>query len=161
VGLVTVKVERRLSVNEVQRKIEKFEKQFNMKFEEFERKFLDGGFKEDLSAEYLEWSELVHAYQAYVEAGEMEYLEDQFVDLSPKQLGALLTCERIRLLENIDRIGAESIYDLSRAIHRNVKNVYTDLKILENLNFVTLEKEKKGKRLIPKLQVEKITIEIR
>ena len=62
----------------------------------------------------------------------------------------------MQLLNYLSENHADSINKLSKNIGRDVKNIYYDLKILEQLGFLRLVKE--GRRLSPELLVHEITI---
>jgi predicted transcriptional regulator len=62
----------------------------------------------------------------------------------------------MELLDQLSRHRVDSINDLAVKIGRDVKNVYNDLKALEGLGFVRLERE--GRRRVPELLVQEITI---
>jgi len=79
--------------------------------------------------------------------------------LSPEE-AALLTPKRLELLYSIASLQAESINKLAQKTRRNVKNVYQDLKALQNLGFVTFRRS--GRRnIVPETLVEEIAFSIR
>ena len=49
----------------------------------------------------------------------------------------------------------ESISDLARKVSRHIKNVYEDIKVLEDLNMIVLRKGS-AKKIIPEILVEEI-----
>jgi predicted transcriptional regulator len=75
--------------------------------------------------------------------------------LKPEQ-AALLTPKRLELLYNLATVRVDSISDLAQKVRRNVKNVYEDLKVLDKLGFVKLNR-RKGRALIPETLVKEIT----
>jgi predicted transcriptional regulator len=54
----------------------------------------------------------------------------------------------------------ESINDLAEKVGRNVKNVYEDLRMLNGLGFVRLNR-RKGKALVPETLVKEIAFIVR
>ena len=108
---------------------------------------------------YFEWAELVHAYRAYVESGELDYTVEETRDLTPGEV-ALLTPKRLELLYSLAGLRVESINQLAQRVHRSVKNVYQDLQALKSLGLVTLRR--RGKRnIVPETLVDEITLLIR
>jgi len=154
-----VRINRQLTLDEVQARIRSYERQHGMTFDEFEELFLQKKIDRRFIGVYSEWAGLVHAYRGYVEGGELDYAVEEIRDLKLKE-AELLTPKRIELLYSLASLRVESINDLAQKTRRNVKNVYQDLKALKNLGFVTFKK--KGKRnIVPETLVEEITFLIR
>ncbi len=150
-----LRVVKRLSLNEVVKRIKEFESRLGASFLEFEKRFTEGRLDPGLFGEYVEWADLVHAYEAYVESGELDYASDEVIDLRDRDFERLLTHKRIELLVALASSRVESINELARRVKRSVKNVHGDLKILERLGFVQLRKL--GKRNIaPEVLVKEI-----
>jgi len=130
-----------------------------MSFEKFEELFL----KQKLDAKniwvYFEWGELVDSYKGYVEEGTLGYTVEETRDFKPEQ-AALLTPKRVALLYKLAMVRVDSINDLAQKVKRNVKNVYDDLKVLNKLGFVKLNKRRE-RALIPETLVKEITFVIR
>jgi hypothetical protein len=154
-----IKIVRSLTSDEIEDRIKKFEKEFSMNFEKFEELFL----KEKLNAKhtriYFEWGELVDSYKGYIEEGTLDYKVEEAKDLKPEQ-AAWLTPRRVELLYDLATLRVDSINDLAQKVRRNVKNVYQDLKVLNKLGFVKLNK-RRGRALIPETLVEEIAFLIR
>jgi predicted transcriptional regulator len=107
--------------------------------------------------DYIEWTNMDHALRAYQEGEDFEYLAEEDLNLSEREYTMITT----RRLELLDYLGAEpvsSINDLAEKLERNVKNVYNDLKALEQLGFISLRKE--GRSLVPEQIVYEITIQL-
>lgn len=154
-----VRIVRQLTLEEVQNRIKGYEKEFEMKFDEFEELFLQKKVDRRFIGVYSDWAGLVHAYRGYVEGGEFDYVVEEMRDLKPKE-AALLTPKRLELLYSLASLRVESINDLAQKTRRNVKNVYQDLRALKSIGFVLLKK--KGKRnIVPETLVEEITLLIR
>lgn len=150
-----LRVVRRLSLDEVVKRVKEFESRLGASFLEFEERFTEGRLDPGLFGEYVEWADLVHAYEAYVESGELDYASDEVIDLRNRDFERLLTHKRIELLVALASSRVESINELARRVKRSVKNVHGDLKILERLGFVQLRKL--GKRNIaPEVLVKEI-----
>jgi len=154
-----VRVVRQLNLDEVEMRINNYEKEYSMTFDEFEELFLKKKLNRSLIGVYSEWAGLVHAYRGYVEGGELDYAIEEMRDLKPRET-ELLTPKRLELLYSLVSLRPESINDLAQKTRRNVKNVYQDLKTLKTLGFVTFKK--RGKRnIVPETLVEEITLLIR
>jgi hypothetical protein len=154
-----VRVVRRLTVEEVHRRIENFENKCGMTFDEFEELNLRKRVGRELFDSYYEWASLVHAYRGYVESGELDYFIEELFDLTPSKM-ALLTSKRLELLYSLASLRIESINDLAQKTRRNIKNVYEDLHVLKSLGFVAFKK--RGKRnIVPETLVEEITFLVR
>jgi DNA-binding transcriptional ArsR family regulator len=154
-----VRVVRQLSLDEVQKRIKNYETEYSLSFDRFEELFVQKKMNHRLIDVYTEWAGLVHAYRAYVEGGELDYIIEETRDLKPRE-AALLTPKRLELLYSLASLRIESINELAQKTRRNVKNVYQDLKMLKSLGFVSFKK--KGKRnIVPETLVEEIALLIR
>jgi len=117
--------------------------------------FIKGRMPPGLFQKYVDWTSMEHAIRAYQEGEDFEYLaeeelnpsDDDFRKLTPKRLG---------LLNHLTEGRVGSINDLAALIGRDVKNVYGDLKALEELGFVALNRE--GRSIVPELLVYEITL---
>ena len=154
-----VRIVRRLTLEEISKRIESFEKKCGMSFDEFEELFLSRRVDRGMVDVYYEWASLVHAYRGYMEEGELDYSVEELRDLTSEEL-AFLTPKRLELLFSLGGQRIESINNLARKTRRDVKNVYQDLKLLSKLGFVIFKKM--GKRnIIPETLIEEITLLIR
>jgi hypothetical protein len=79
-----VRVVRQLTLEEVQKRIRDYEKEYALSFDEFEELFLKKKVNRRLIGVYTEWAGLVHAYRAYVEGGEVDYVVEETRDLKPR-----------------------------------------------------------------------------
>ena len=105
--------------------------------------------------EYIEWTNMDHALRAYQEGEDFEYLAEEELHLEGEEY-MLLTPRRLELLDFLGAEPVSSINDLAEKLGRDVKNVYTDLKILEKLGFISLRQE--GRSLVPEQIVFEINI---
>ena len=105
--------------------------------------------------EYIEWTNMDHALRAYQEGEDFEYLAEEELHLEKEEY-MLLTPRRLELLDFLGAEPVSSINDLAEKLGRDVKNVYTDLKILEKLGFISLRQE--GRSLVPEQIVFEINI---
>lgn len=152
-----IKVVRRLSLEEIQRRLKMHEASKGMPFSEFERRFIERKLDPGLFGEYVEWAGLVHAYEAYVEGGELDYTVEEVREAKTDELRKTLMIKRLELLGVVATSHVESINDVARKVGRNVKNVYNDLKALERMGFLYFRKA--GKRnLIPESLIEEISV---
>ena len=154
-----VRIVRRLTLEEIGKRIEGFVKRWGMPFDEFEELFLNKKIDRTMIDIYYEWASLVHAYRGYVEEGELDYSIEELRDLAPEEM-AVLTPKRLELLYSLGGQRIESINDLARKTRRDVKNVYQDLQLLNGLGFVIFKKM--GKRnIIPETLIEEIALLVR
>ncbi len=105
--------------------------------------------------DYIEWTNMEHALRAYQEGEDFEYLAEEELTLKEEEY-IQLTPRRLELLDFLGAEPVSSINDLAEKLERNVKNVYKDLKILEELGFVSLRRE--GRSMIPEQIVYEINI---
>lgn len=150
-----IKIARRLTPEEIL----EMEKQIESSID-FDIRRIEIKSNEDIKKKwpiYTKWASLHYAYKAYEEEGENYYIYEENFTLPLKELLKILTEKKIQLINEIAK-GVESISDLARKVKRDVTNVYRDLKVLEKLKIIKLEKA--GKNVIPKIVAEKITIEL-
>jgi DNA-binding transcriptional ArsR family regulator len=150
-----LRISRELTPEEVVEKIRGFEREFDMSFEEFDELYGRKKMSGCRARAYSEWAELVDCYKGYVEDGELDYNAEEVRDWKP-ELAAQLTPKRLELLCQLAALRVESINDLARKVGRNVKNVYEDLRMLNGLGFVRLNR-RRGKALVPETLVKEIT----
>jgi len=74
----------------------------------------------------------------------------------------VLTKRRLELLSVVRHKKPNSIYELSKILNRDLKSVNTDLKVLEENDFVELKKvNDRRQRVIPVVDFDKIEIRVR
>jgi predicted transcriptional regulator len=105
--------------------------------------------------EYVEWTSMTHAVMAYQEGEDFEYLAEEEMSLTMEDFGRL-TPRRLELLDLLTEGRAGSINELAEHAGRDIKNVYRDLKALEEMGFVALNRE--GRSTVPELVVYEITL---
>jgi hypothetical protein len=101
-----------MTLEEVQRRIKDYEKEYAMTFDEFEELLLQRKITHRFMGVYSEWGGLVHAYRGYIEGGELDYVIEDMRDLKPKE-AAMLTPKRLELLYSLANLRVESINDLA------------------------------------------------
>lgn len=73
----------------------------------------------------------------------------------------VLTEKRLQLLHVIKEKEPDSVYNLSKIVKRNIKNVNDDLQLLKDIGLVSITKARKGReRVIPRVNYDKIQLEI-
>jgi DNA-binding transcriptional ArsR family regulator len=154
-----IRIVRNLTSGEIEEKIRKFEKEFDVSFERFEELFLGQKLDAKHVRVYFEWAELVNSYKGYMEEGTLDYTVEEMRDFKPEK-AALLTPKRVELLYRLAVLRVESINDLAQKVGRNVKNVYQDLKVLSKFGFVRLNR-RKGRTIVPETLVKEIAFLIR
>ena len=100
-------------------------------------------------------------YWEKIEKGEKVERKEALYFESIATLRSVLTTERIRLLKSIAKHKPKSIYELSKIVNRDLKNVNDDIKLLSELGLLELKKIKTDKeRLEPVIEYDRIMIEI-
>jgi predicted transcriptional regulator len=96
-----------------------------------------------------------------VETGKRMRKEKGIFFESIDDMRAVLTNNRLMILKAIRENNPKSVYELSKVLRRNLKNVNEDLKLLAEIGLVTLEATKTDKkRIMPHVDYAKITLEI-
>jgi predicted transcriptional regulator len=73
----------------------------------------------------------------------------------------VLTEKRLELLHVIKERQPDSVYELSRLVKRDLKNVNQDLTVLKNIGLVSISRDRKGReKVIPRVNYDKIQLEI-
>ena len=145
-----------ISLMQVQKRVEILTEKFgslSLMHEEFAKGRVPPG----VFDEYIEWTSMDHALRAYQEGEDFEYLAEEELLLDSKQYEKL-TPRRLELLDFLGKGLYRSINKLADVVGRDVKNVYNDLKILEELGFIALTPD--GRRLVPELIVYEINIQL-
>jgi predicted transcriptional regulator len=96
-----------------------------------------------------------------VETGKRMRKEKGIFFESIDDMRAVLTNNRLMILKAIRENNPKSVYELSKVLRRNLKNVNQDLKLLEEIGLVTFEKTKADRKsIIPHVDYTKIMLEI-
>ena len=148
------KVLKYIRIKEVQKRIEALEDKYGS-LSYLHAEFSKGRMPPGQFDDYIEWNTMDHALRAYQEGEDFEYMAEEELEFSSEEYGKL-TPRRMELLDHLTRSMAGSINELADQLGRDVKNVYEDLQILENLDFISLSKE--GRRTIPTPIVYEITL---
>ncbi len=73
----------------------------------------------------------------------------------------VLTEKRLQLLHVIKEQEPDSVYNLSKIVKRDIKNVKGDLQLLKDIGLVSITKARKGReRVVPRVNYDKIQLEI-
>jgi len=73
----------------------------------------------------------------------------------------VLTEKRLELLHIIKEQQPDSVYELSKIVKRDLKNINSDLELLRDIGLVSMSKARKGReRVIPRVNYDKIQLEI-
>jgi predicted transcriptional regulator len=150
-----MRVMRSIPLEEVSRRVLDLEEKYGDDIEDIPDHFAAGRIDREAFEDYVDWIGMVHALRAYREGEDFDYFTEEVLELGWEQ-ASKLTPRRIELLGHLSRHRVNSINDLASKIGRDVKNVYSDLKALDGLGFVRLVRD--GKRIIPTLLVQEITI---
>jgi len=155
---ISVILLRRLEPDEVLSRIRTYELKYGS-IENLGQKISEGVTAFNEALEYLEWRRLLHAYKAYEEGEELDYVQEEIKEGDINSLKKILTRERLKILMVLGREEFESISNLARYLNRNIKNVYQDLTILQEKGFIRLLR--KGKNVTPRLLIDQITLKFR
>ncbi|MHA2395010.1 MAG: HVO_A0114 family putative DNA-binding protein [Promethearchaeota archaeon] len=148
------RVLKQVPLMEVQRRIEELENIYGS-LSYLHAEFSKGRMPPGKFDDYIEWTGMSHALRAYQEGESLEFQAEQDLDLDPEEYQKI-TPKRLELLDHLMKAQADSINELANNAGRDVKNVYNDLKILEDLGFVSLIKE--GRNTRPEPLVQEVTI---
>lgn len=100
-------------------------------------------------------------YWKNIEKGEKVEKKEALYFESLNVLRSVLTTKRIELLKAIAKHKPKSIYELSKIVNRDLKNVNEDVKLLSELGLLELKKSKTDKeRIEPVVEYDRIMIEI-
>jgi predicted transcriptional regulator len=155
VSFLLLRVVRSIPLGEVGRRVVELERKYGGSLNKYPSWSSFGRESHGSFEEYVEWTRMVHALRAYGEGEDFDYDIEETVELRKDEFKKL-TPLRLELLYQLSRIRADSINDLAKKTGRDVKNIYVDLKILENFGFVRLERM--GRRIKPELIVQEITL---
>lgn len=73
----------------------------------------------------------------------------------------VLTEERLRVLKTIKKEHPQSIYELAKLLHRDIKNTFNDVRFLAEAGLIELKKTKDGReKTTPSVNYDKILLEI-
>ncbi len=150
-----LRLQKRKTLFEVYERVRVLEEKYSGSIEGIPDNFAEGRMGSDAFEDYAEWLGMVHALRAYGEGEDFDYYAEEIIELDWEKTRQL-SPRRMQLLNYLSENHADSINKLSKNIGRDVKNIYNDLKILEQLGFLRLVKE--GRRLSPELLVHEITI---
>jgi predicted transcriptional regulator len=149
------RVVRRIPLNDVRERVAAYVEKYGGHYQELSREFEAGKMPRERLDDYVEWSSMIHALRAAGEGEDFDYYAEENLQLTPEQFDSL-TPRRVELLDYLADEYASSINELAERIGRDVKNVHSDLRVLEGLGFVRLVRE--GKSLVPELLVQEFTI---
>ena len=156
--MVKVSAARRLTPEEVARKIGEYKKIFNAgspddyEVEPHEMKM------EEKSA-FTEWRDLTEAYQAYEEGGELDYVVEEDLKIDPQTIEKVFTRKRLELIAVIGHAEFTSISHLANHLGRDIKNIYEDLRILKKAGLLRLNKTRRNVQ--PRLLIDGISLMFR
>lgn len=150
-----MRIVRRVSLGEVSRRVTELEGKYGGGLGELTDGFAGGQADRERFEDYIEWLSMIHALRAYGEGEDFEYYTEETVELSWSE-ASKMTPRRWDLLYQLSTLRVNSISDLAVKTGRDVKNVFNDLKILEQLGFVSLVKQ--GRRTLPELLVQEVTL---
>jgi predicted transcriptional regulator len=151
------RVVKRVPINEVMNRLSTIEKKYGDNLVKLQEDFLKGRLDRERFDDYVEWSGMNHALNAAREGEDFEYYAEEEIEMSIFKINNL-TLKKLEICDYIADQHVTSINELAKSLNRNVKNVYNDLKFLESIGFINFVKA--GKRNIPELVVQEVTIQL-
>jgi predicted transcriptional regulator len=153
--MVKVRVVRRLSPGEVADRISKYGRKLKAgSFSNHQTEVRGVAAEEKLARS--EWRELMQAYQAYEEGGELDYVVEEDLTMGSQTLEKVFTEKRLELAIVMGQKEFASISELANHLGRDIKNTYEDLHILRKAGIVRLAKTHKNVQ--PKLLIDGISL---
>jgi predicted transcriptional regulator len=146
---------KRVPLNEVRERMKIIEAKYGDRFNTLHEEFIAGKMPRERFDDYVEWSGMNHALRAAGEGEDFDYYAEEYLEFTPEEFDSL-TPRRIELLDYLADEYAGSINELAKKMKRNVKNVHSDLRHLEQLGFIRFTRE--GKNLVPQLLIQELTI---
>lgn len=156
--MVKIKVARRLSPEEVIRKINEYRKIFKASSPDDYKAGLRQDKMEEKST-LVEWTELMQAYQAYEEGGELDYVVEEDLNMDPQTIERVFTRKRLELIAAMGHTEFTSISHLANHLGRDIKNIYEDLRILKRVGILRLTRTRRNVQ--PKLLIDGISLVFR
>lgn len=110
----------------------------------------------------VEFKEKIKSELRAIDRGKAKKLgEDSISFQSLDQLRKFLTPKRLELLRVIRHKKPSSMYELAKLVGRTPENVNTDIKFLEQLGFVEVDRIYDiRKKSVPEVSYDKMTLEI-
>ena len=149
-----LRVVKRIPIHEVREKILSIELKYGENFRNLHDDFLHGRLGREQFQDYVEWSSMNHAIRAAGEGEDFDYYAEEELPFTLRELKQL-TPLRVQILDYISGQQVNSINELAVNLSRDVKNVYTDLKILEKLGFIRFSL--RGRGHVPELLIQELT----
>ena len=136
-----IKLTSAIQIDELNKRISKLSKNKNKTFED-----------------QLQLSKLKQLQKEYEYSGELFHTAETDTNFDIIKFKKVLTSQRLQLLSTIKNKHFASIGSLASYVNRDIKNIYDDLKILEQFALVKLNKSSKSTTIV--LNVEKIILDI-
>lgn len=96
-----------------------------------------------------------------IERGEKVKKHEGISFESIESMRKILTDNRLKVLKTIKKEHPQSIYELAKILHRDIKNTFDDVQFLANAGLVELKKTKDGReKTTPIVNYDKILMEI-
>jgi DNA-binding transcriptional ArsR family regulator len=156
--LVRVSAARRLSPEEVIRKIGEYRRIFGANSPDNYPNELREGKMQERSA-LSEWRELTEAYRAYEEGGELDYVVEEDLKMDPQMIERVFTRKRLELIAAMGHTEFTSISHLASHLGRDIKNVYEDLRVLKRAGILRLTRTRRNVQ--PKLLIDGLSFVFR
>ncbi len=94
-----------------------------------------------------EFFKRIGGYMKRLDKGERKKMTDESLSVSSlSQLKNILTEKRLEILSMIRKKKPDSVYSLAKMLDRRQENVQSDVKLLSDLGFIDIKKDKKGRK---------------
>lgn len=161
-----VKKTRILAKEDLEEKINEYEKKYKMDFDNYFEKVVKGH-EDELDAEGVlsdieVWGSLVSTLEEMNEKkipGPVETFIRPVPEERAAEIQKLFTKKRLELLQFIKTVEDMSISQISRQLHRDRKSVTEDLDLFSSFDFVKLERS--GRKVLAKPEFSEIDIKIK
>ncbi len=94
-------------------------------------------------------------------AGQKRPNEEVIIFSSWDQLGRALSPHRLRILSAVRTAKPKSISALAKALRRDFKNVYSDVRLLAEIGLLKLKETGKGRSLVPEAKFKELAMSFR
>lgn len=123
----------RLSLGELEREIEKYQRKYGMSFDEFMKSYDDDEAKPDTALDQIVWETLEEAKAARIRSGRID------VKVSEERPVVVFTPKRVEILRALSKKSPATVRELAKLTGRPEKAVYNDVRLLQAHGFVKLE----------------------
>ena len=157
-----MKISKTISKEEIEKRIEGFEKKYKTDFRRFKNKMRgieDTDENEQIIGDYDNWAGYRRALRIIEKTGKSPLSEEYFRLIPESKFGEIddiFTKERIRVLKFLNEGRVGSIAELSKLLKRDRSSVVQDLEVLDKEGVIAFER--KGRVAAPVAKCSAITL---